>query len=82
MEDSRLKGFRGRVTHPVLPLERTYCASCGRVKGWVSSESMEFIRASSVIVLCDDCAARLGAPPGHREIGISEIDIAESEPRP
>jgi hypothetical protein len=33
-EDSRLKGYTGRVTHAVLPLERTFCSNCGRPWGW------------------------------------------------
>lgn len=55
LDDSRLKGYNGAVTHPHLPLERTYCAICGRPKGWVNVETAEHIRAFSVIVICDSC---------------------------
>lgn len=69
--DSRLKGHHGSVTHPTLPLERTYCAHCGKPKGWVSTESSAFIASSSVIAICDDCAARLGPLP------LEEVKIDE-----
>ena len=59
MIDSRLKGYTNRVTHPTLPLERTFCSHCGRPKGWVSVESYEFIKAAQIIVLCDDCEEKL-----------------------
>ena len=53
--DSRLKGYNGRVTHPHLAMERTYCAQCGRPKGYVSMESYEFIQVNNILVLCDQC---------------------------
>jgi hypothetical protein len=62
-EDSRLKGYQVRITHPTLPLVRTFCVNCGRPKGWVSDESYEFIKAQQIIVICDQCEAEVGAPP-------------------
>lgn len=53
--DSRLHGYFGRETHPTLPLERTYCVFCGCPKGWVTTDSMNFIRATQAIVVCNDC---------------------------
>lgn len=61
--DSRLLGFNVRVTHPTLPLERCYCVNCGKPKGWVSTENMEFIRSNQVIVICDDCDEKMGTLP-------------------
>jgi hypothetical protein len=63
-EDSRLKGSGSVVTHPTLPLERTYCVSCGAPKGWVSVESGEFIRCNNVIVICDLCEEKYNAMGG------------------
>ncbi len=68
-DDSRVKGFGGaiRVTHPTLPLERTYCTNCGAPYGWVSTESYEFVNCGEVIVFCDKCdkdmQERLGKIP-------------------
>ena len=58
--DSRLKGYGTRVTHATMPLERAYCAVCGRPYGWVSQESFAHIAPEQVIVVCDECDARLG----------------------
>lgn len=55
MEDSRLKGYTQRATHPTLPLERTYCVLCGKPKGWVTMETGNFIRVNNVITVCDQC---------------------------
>lgn len=60
-EDSRLKGHQGRITHAVLPLERTFCANCGRPWGWVSEDSGEHIAAAEIVVFCEDCFAALNA---------------------
>jgi len=60
-EDSRLKGYAGRVTHAILPLERTYCASCGLPWGWASEDSSEHIAAAEIVVFCDECFAALNA---------------------
>ena len=60
-EDSRLKGHRGRVTHAVLPLERTFCANCGRPWGWASEDSSEHIAAAEIVVFCEECFAALNA---------------------
>lgn len=54
-DDSRLKGYKGTVTHPTLPLERTYCTKCGKPYGWTSTESSAMISAGEVIVICDSC---------------------------
>jgi len=76
--DSRLKGYNGTVTHPHLSLERTYCAQCGRPKGYVSVESFEFIRFNNILVLCDQCQydlqVKLGALP------LEECPIEEFKP--
>ena len=60
--DSRLKGYNGMTTHPVLNAERTFCIVCGHEHGWVSRESAEFIRVNNVIVVCDECEVQYGAP--------------------
>lgn len=55
-DDSRLKGFGNvRITHPTLPLERTFCGKCGAPYGWVSVESADYIRAGEVFVFCEKC---------------------------
>ena len=54
-EDGRLKGYHGKVTHPTLPLERSYCSHCGAPYGWVSEESSQLIAAAEVIVFCQQC---------------------------
>lgn len=53
--DSRLKGYFGQVTHPTLPLQRTYCFFCGRPAGYTSTDSSQFAAAAHIIVTCDDC---------------------------
>ena len=66
VEDSRLKGYRKRITHPTLPLERTFCTKCGAPFGWVSTESYEFIQTGEVVVFCNNCEAamaKLGGVP-------------------
>jgi len=60
-EDSRLKGYAGRVTHAFLPLERTYCANCGRPWGWASEDSSEHIAAAEIVVFCEDCFEALNS---------------------
>jgi hypothetical protein len=76
--DSRAK--TARQTHPTLPLERTYCAFCGKPKGWVTHESGDFIDAQNVVVVCDDCNSKfdkaLGPLPG--EVGIPEYNLREA----
>ncbi|HLK02934.1 MAG TPA: hypothetical protein VKT53_00735 [Candidatus Acidoferrum sp.] len=54
-EDSRLKGYAGRTTHAIFPLERTYCTNCGKPYGWASQESSEHIAAAEIIVFCEQC---------------------------
>lgn len=63
-EDSRLKGYFGKVTHPSELMERTYCTKCGAPYGFVAQESMEHIRVGSIIVLCEKCEAELNALGG------------------
>ena len=69
-EDSRLKGYAARVTHAVLPLERTYCSNCGKPWGWASQESSEHIAAAEIVVFCEECFEALNrnhqAPPFQR----------------
>jgi hypothetical protein len=60
-EDSRLKGYAGRVTHAILPLERTYCANCGRPWGWASEDSSEHIAAAEIVVFCEGCFEALNS---------------------
>jgi hypothetical protein len=77
--DSRLE--RSKVTHPTLPLERTFCAFCGQPKGWVSQDSGDFIAAQNVVVVCDRCnekfASKLGPLPG--EAPIQEFQLRDAE---
>ena len=77
-EDSRLKGFGIQVTHPHMPLERTYCVNCGKPKGWVSTATMDFIRVQEVVVVCDDCAESLNGKFG--AIPLREAPIQEVNP--
>lgn len=71
--DSRLKGYKGSITHPVLPLERTFCYNCGKPKGWVSREQGEYIRVLGIIVICDECDAKLG------KLQLEEAPIVETK---
>jgi hypothetical protein len=76
--DSRLKGYGQRVTHPTLPLERTYCVRCGKPKGWVTTESADFIRIANIIVICDECEERLNKLG---PIPLKRADIQEVQPQ-
>jgi len=58
-EDSRLHGYDGRVTHAILPLERTYCSQCGKPYGWASQDCSEHIAAAEIIVYCEECFTAL-----------------------
>ena len=58
-EDSRLKGYTAHVTHAILPLERTFCANCGRPWGWASKDSSEHIAAAEIVVFCGECFSAL-----------------------
>ena len=58
-EDSRLKGYARRMTHAILPLERTFCANCGRPWGWASEDSSDHIAAAEIVVFCEDCYTAL-----------------------
>jgi hypothetical protein len=60
-EDSRLKGYARRLTHAILPLERTFCANCGRPWGWASEDSSEHIAAVEIVVFCEECFSTLNA---------------------
>lgn len=77
--DSRLD--RAKVTHPTLPLERTFCAFCGKPKGWVSQDSGDYIAANNVVVVCDNCNEKfnksLGPLPG--EVPVPEIQLKDVE---
>jgi len=59
--DSRLK--TPTATHPQYKLERTYCIVCGKPKGWVSQESYKYIKANSIILVCEDCEGCFGTLP-------------------
>lgn len=64
--DSRLQGFFGQVTHPTLPMQRTYCAFCGKPFGYCSMESSKYDAPGHIVVTCNDCdeiMVRLGAKP-------------------
>jgi hypothetical protein len=67
-QDSRLQGFNGAQTHPVLPYERTFCANCGKPWGWTTHESSEFIAAAEIVVVCDECFESLNAKERNRQI--------------
>jgi len=60
-EDSRLKGYTSRVTHAILPLERTYCTNCGRPWGWASEDSSAHIAAAEIVVFCEECFEALNS---------------------
>lgn len=74
-EDSRLKGHHGRVTHAVLPLERTFCANCGRPWGWASEDSSEYIAAAEIVVFCEECFATLNT--NHQAASLKRIPANE-----
>jgi len=63
-EDSRLKGYARRVTHAILPLERTFCANCGRPWGWASEDSSQHLAAAEIVVFCEECFVALNRAPG------------------
>jgi hypothetical protein len=63
-EDSRLKGYRNRISHPTLPLERTFCSNCTEPYGWASVESSQMIAAAEIIVLCPKCEHELSGRCG------------------
>lgn len=63
-EDSRLKGYFGQITHPTLPMQRTYCTYCGKPYGWVNQESSEMIALKQVIVICNECEESLNKKVG------------------
>lgn len=69
-EDSRLK--YKKITHPTLNMERTFCVMCSKPKGWVTTDSFEFIKANNIIVVCDECAAAFG-PMGLQEAPVQEV---------
>lgn len=53
--DSRLQGYFGQVTHPTLPLKRTYCFLCGQPAGYCSMDSSQHIEPSHIVVTCNNC---------------------------
>src|SRR3954470_519867 len=81
-EDSRLKGYNGNVTHPTLPLCRTYCTNCGKPFGWVSVESYEFVECGEVIVMCNDCEEMIRTKLGGIPMQVAAPDEATNIPNP
>jgi hypothetical protein len=66
LPDSRLSWAQRHdkmVTVGRMHLERVYCASCGCNGGGVTPEF-----AAHVFYLCDECAVKLGPPPGCVEV--------------
>lgn len=55
--DSRLKGYFGQVTHPDLPMQRTYCFLCGAPAGFCSMDSSKHESPQQIVVTCNDCDA-------------------------
>jgi len=81
-EDSRLKGFIRRETHPTLPLERTFCTLCGVPFGWVSVESYEFVKCGEVIVMCNACEEAVRQKLGGIPMQVAAPDEAVNIPNP
>ena len=71
--DSRLSGFFGQVTHPTLPLQRTYCFLCGKPWGYTSMDSGEHIAPSHIVVTCDDCDFKIIEKYGKDDFPLKEI---------
>jgi len=82
MEDSRLKGYFGKITHPVYPLERTFCTKCGAPFGWVSQESSKYIEAAEVVVLCNQCEIEMEKLGGVPLVVAAPDDATEIPPPP
>ena len=80
VEDSRLKGFNHTVTHPTLPLERTYCTKCGKPYGWTSTESSAMIAAGEVVVFCEKCEADMNKLGGIPFVPAAPRDATEIPP--
>jgi len=83
-EDSRLKGYAGSVTHAILPLERTFCANCGRPWGWASQDSSQHIAAAEIVVFCEECFEAVNAVPvaqGSSPAGFSGSSLYERIPQ-
>jgi hypothetical protein len=76
LDDSRLKGYNGKKTHPVLSLERTFCSECGKPWGWTSQESSQHIAAAEIIVYCDRCFEKLNKLAGTPVEPIPASDLA------
>jgi len=74
-EDSRLKGYGGRITHAIHPLERTFCANCGRPWGWASEDSSEHIAAAEIVVFCEPCFEARN--PGPVAASLERIPVSE-----
>ena len=76
VEDSRLAGYFGQVTHPTMPLQRTFCSNCGKPYGWVNQDSSEMIALKQVVVYCNECEEMLNKKVGpipFRVIGGVEV---------
>jgi hypothetical protein len=64
--DSRLKGYFGQVTHPDLPMKRTFCFLCGAPAGYCSMDCSRYDEPGHIVVTCNDCDSimvNLGAKP-------------------
>jgi hypothetical protein len=71
--DSRLKGFFGQVSHPTLPLQRTYCFRCGAPCGYTSIESSQFVAVAHIVVTCDKCDADIVEKYGKGEFPYEQV---------
>jgi hypothetical protein len=71
--DSRLKGFFGQVSHPTLPLQRTYCFLCGKPWGYTSIESSQHVAPAHIVVTCDDCDLNIVEKYGKDGFPMDEI---------
>lgn len=78
VDDSRLKTIR--ITHPTLPLERTFCIKCGRPYGWVSTESYSFISVGEVVVICEICEEAMNKLGGVPLVKAADKDATEIPP--
>lgn len=82
VEDSRLKGYKHTITHPTLPLERTFCSNCGAPYGWVSVESYEFIACGEVVVFCTVCEEAMRKKLGPIPLQVAAGEHARDIPAP
>jgi hypothetical protein len=71
--DSRLKGHFGQVTHPTLPLQRTYCFLCGKPYGYTSMESSKLVPPAHIVVTCDECDLAIFDKYGRGDFPLPEV---------